>query len=282
MAEKKNDSTTLVNFRVDPIVKESAEAVLGGMGLSVSAYVGMCLRQVAQQREIPFSPTVDADFWMAENVVSEAMSLIASGAFERAVEKAEDIEVGLGVKYLKLEVDERYGDDGNRKEGMGFYSYCNMVVDQVFSTFWGAGATFREKFDYLADAEDTAKKLWGGDAEENHARSEQIAAYAEVRKELAGMCRDFVVEIGLGEANMSDREAVEAFDRCVMVPVEAYDLYGTNFSLRFAGAGSDMDSYHLVKKSSADLAKKKDAMEKDSIAERLNRAIASSEEDGGE
>lgn len=55
-----------VNLKIDPVVKESAESVLANMGLSMSSYVGMCLRQLAQNREIPFIQKADPEFWAAE------------------------------------------------------------------------------------------------------------------------------------------------------------------------------------------------------------------------
>lgn len=70
-----------VNFKIDPVVKGSAEAVLSGMGLNMSAYIGMCLRQLAQDRKIPFSQTIDPDFWVAEARISAAKSLIDCGAW---------------------------------------------------------------------------------------------------------------------------------------------------------------------------------------------------------
>lgn len=77
MAEK--NESTLVNFKVDSIVKESAESVLAGMGLNMSSYIGMCLRQVAQDARIPFTPSVNAEFWIGEAAVSKAAKVADSG-----------------------------------------------------------------------------------------------------------------------------------------------------------------------------------------------------------
>jgi addiction module RelB/DinJ family antitoxin len=75
-----------VNFKIDSVVKSSAEATLSCMGLNMSAYIGMCLRQLAQDRKIPFTQTVDPDFWVIEAQVSEAKSYIDSGAFAAVAE----------------------------------------------------------------------------------------------------------------------------------------------------------------------------------------------------
>lgn len=82
MAERNEQN--MVNFKIDSVVKESAEAVLSGMGLNVSAYLGMCMRKLAQDQEIPFDLKVDADFWLTEAQVSRAASLIKSGNFDKA------------------------------------------------------------------------------------------------------------------------------------------------------------------------------------------------------
>lgn len=42
MADRNEQS--MISFKVDSVVKESAEAVLAGSGLNTSAYLGMCLR----------------------------------------------------------------------------------------------------------------------------------------------------------------------------------------------------------------------------------------------
>lgn len=40
--------------RVDPMIKEQAEAVLGQLGISMATAMEMYLRQIAMQRKIPF------------------------------------------------------------------------------------------------------------------------------------------------------------------------------------------------------------------------------------
>ena len=68
-----------VNLKIDPVVKESAESVLANMGLNMSAYIGMCLRQLAQDREIPFTQKADPGFWAAEYRAYKAKRIIDSG-----------------------------------------------------------------------------------------------------------------------------------------------------------------------------------------------------------
>lgn len=77
-----NDTQTTiqnVNVKIDPVVKESAESVLANMGLNMSAYIGMCLRQIAQDREIPFTQKADPGFWANEYRVYKTKRIVDSG-----------------------------------------------------------------------------------------------------------------------------------------------------------------------------------------------------------
>lgn len=57
-----------INIKIDKVVKESAEAVLSGMGLSTASAIGLFLRQTAQDRKIPFEITSGTDFWHKEKM----------------------------------------------------------------------------------------------------------------------------------------------------------------------------------------------------------------------
>ena len=48
---------TDIHIKIDAGVKEDAEAVLKEIGLSMSNYLNMSLRQLCRQREIPFRAT---------------------------------------------------------------------------------------------------------------------------------------------------------------------------------------------------------------------------------
>ena len=67
-----------VNFKIDPVVKESAESTLANMGLNMSAYIGMCLRQVAQDRKVPFIPSADPLFWNSECRIYKIKRMVES------------------------------------------------------------------------------------------------------------------------------------------------------------------------------------------------------------
>lgn len=80
-----------INLVVDDVVKSASEAVLNHMGVSVDSYLTMCLRQVAQDRQIPFTPSYDPQFWEDEKDVSLAVRYVESGAFSIAVSAYNDL-----------------------------------------------------------------------------------------------------------------------------------------------------------------------------------------------
>lgn len=84
-----------VNFKIDPVVKESAESVLANMGLNMSAYIGMCLRQLAQDREIPFIQKADPEFWAAEYRAYKAKRIIDSGLISQVPLLYDDIKQAI-------------------------------------------------------------------------------------------------------------------------------------------------------------------------------------------
>lgn len=91
-----------VNVRVEPDVKEQAEAILEKLGVSVSSFINMTYRQVILRKGIPFAVTVpselrtrdtmtDAEFdaMMAEGLkqAKAGQSALADEAFDRILEK---------------------------------------------------------------------------------------------------------------------------------------------------------------------------------------------------
>jgi DNA-damage-inducible protein J len=51
-------ATSIVRARIDPKVKEEAEAVLEAIGLTVSDAVRLMMMRVAQERKLPFEPLI--------------------------------------------------------------------------------------------------------------------------------------------------------------------------------------------------------------------------------
>lgn len=93
-----------VNVRVEPDIKEQAEAILEKLGVSVSSFINMTYRQVILRNGIPFSVTVpgtsgtrdtmtDAEFdAMMETGLRQAKageSLPVDEAFDSILERIE-------------------------------------------------------------------------------------------------------------------------------------------------------------------------------------------------
>lgn len=58
--------------RVDPIVKEQAESVLGQLGISMAPAMEIYLRQIAMQRKIPFDIALPTNQPIALGALSDA------------------------------------------------------------------------------------------------------------------------------------------------------------------------------------------------------------------
>ncbi len=104
-----------VNFKVDSDVKEVADSVLSGMGLNMSAYIGMCLRQVAQKGGMPFDMSVDSRFWEVESEISTAKRIVDAGLFEDIVGLRNDLcnlyEETMTEMLVALEKEEKDSTD---------------------------------------------------------------------------------------------------------------------------------------------------------------------------
>ena len=60
-----------VYTRVDPMVKEQAETVLGQLGISMATAMEIYLRQIAMQRKIPFEMALPNDKPIAYGALTE-------------------------------------------------------------------------------------------------------------------------------------------------------------------------------------------------------------------
>ncbi|MFR3275899.1 MAG: type II toxin-antitoxin system RelB/DinJ family antitoxin [Sutterella wadsworthensis] len=126
-----------VNFKIDPVVKESAESVLANMGLNMSAYIGMCLRQLAQDREIPFTQKADPGFWAAEYRTYKVKRIIDSGIIKPVLDLYVDlgtfingIEGVIQAKLLSAELGGISPDVIDRANGMlGEMTFRKSLAD---------------------------------------------------------------------------------------------------------------------------------------------------------
>ena len=77
--------TANVFTRVDPTVKEQAEAVLNQLGISMSTAMGMFLKQLVLQRGIPFDVKLPAEAPIAaETLTDEEFNALMDGAVRSA------------------------------------------------------------------------------------------------------------------------------------------------------------------------------------------------------
>lgn len=90
------------SLSIDPIVLETAEQVLSGIGISMSSYIEMCLRQVAQSATVPLSPLDDPEFWMAERAIRAAYHKYETGEYHAAKKLIGEISEELNTRYMNF------------------------------------------------------------------------------------------------------------------------------------------------------------------------------------
>lgn len=90
------------SLSIDPIVLETAEQVLSGIGISMSSYIEMCLRQVAQSATVPLSPLDDPEFWMAERAIRAAYHQYETGEYHAAKKLIGEISEELNTRYMNF------------------------------------------------------------------------------------------------------------------------------------------------------------------------------------
>ena len=67
-----------------------------------SAFLGMCLRKVAQDQEIPFELKADSKFWINEARVSKAAALLKNGTFFAVRSLKDEVDAGLEKRIYDL------------------------------------------------------------------------------------------------------------------------------------------------------------------------------------
>lgn len=104
MSELSNNEASLGgnSLSIDPIVLETAEQALLGIGISMSSYIEICLRHVAQSATVPFLPSEDPGFWMAERAIRAAYHKYETGEYHAAKKLIEEISEELNTRYADL------------------------------------------------------------------------------------------------------------------------------------------------------------------------------------
>lgn len=142
MKSAKDNQTTQttiqnVNIKIDPVVKESAESVLANMGLNMSAYIGMCLRQLAQDREIPFTQKANPEFWATEYRAYKTKRIVDSGIIKPVLDLYNDLghfinslEGTIQAKLISVELSGTSPDTIDfANEMLGNMTFGKSLVD---------------------------------------------------------------------------------------------------------------------------------------------------------
>lgn len=238
-----------VNIKLDPVVKGSAEGVLSGMGLSMSAYVGMCLRQLAQDRKIPFAQTVDPDFWVTEAKVSAAKAHIDSGAFEAAWELFEKVhnEFKKASDNAFVSAFKASGAKSDDPDYAAIVNINNLMGDDrekidlgSISKVVACGKRFSE---YVRQASSIAEQGAGGRLCASYLDS--FASALEEATDATVDAIDAAIEseaclrdaIGGDPSELDDEKKAEAIDTIISSVLDVADDHPTNLSMRFVGSG---------------------------------------------
>lgn len=244
-----------VNIKIDPVVKGAAEGVLSGMGLNMSAYIGMCLRQVAQDRKVPFTQSVDPDFWIAESKVGEAKTYIESGAFSAAFDL-----------YLRMknEFIESYG-----KAALSAFADRDSDIPK-FITWQLAGAEAKTDLssvsniisagEALAVKARSAWELFMANAKDDEAGGEGgkrfCDAYAEGVESAAKKASETAAEalesetslrsvIDCEPSDLTTEEKASVLDYIISTVLDVASEHPSNLSMRFIGSGGQSELAHV-------------------------------------
>ena len=263
MAERNEQS--LVNFKIDVVVKEAAEATLSSMGISTSAYLGMCLRQLAQERKLPFSFEADPEFWIAEAQVGRAAELLRSGLFEKTTGLRKRVAEHVAAEVAKI-VPQIYEDLKAYEVSLNPDDINELNCFEHSMSFlagFGAeivGKNFNELVRYFSNHEMPfyldPNYPWA-----KAVRETLSTLYSEESRFLIQSIVDFCTAEGINSSTgkMPARETAldlaSKLDEIIGTVLDEYEEHRSSFSLRFVGAVSYITS---VQKALAD---KKEALE---------------------
>ena len=96
-----------VNARVEPEIKEKAEAILAQLGISASGGINMFYRQIILWNGLPFRPSIPVTDETVKPVTKEELDAKLTRAFEQA-ERGEGMSSDDFFSRLKQEVLKEY------------------------------------------------------------------------------------------------------------------------------------------------------------------------------
>ena len=272
--KKTQESTTqLVNFKIDPVVKESADSVLSGMGLNMSAYIGMCLRKLAQDRSVPFELSVDADFWAKETVVSNVMRIINSGAFDSICALRETVKCQL-IDIYKIERTKMFNkmcdivsesdsseEDEDSDDHMPRFIELNAKRKQINVIAYYIAQSMDDYNDeslFKEQIDDIDSLVYKIENVEDPTNTFNIQGLVKMFKEMNDLIKDlcnsfFDTEESLKEFLTKSRssynfeERIQLIDKLYIQPINVYQDLGPQFTIRFIGANNDSEALVRIK-----------------------------------
>lgn len=246
-----------VNFKIDPVVKGSAEAVLSSMGLNMSAYIGMCLRQLAQDRKIPFAQTVDPDFWAAESQVNTAKSLIDRGVWSAVSELRSEVISGFkkaieakgAEAYLELFTEASTGKQEDFDHAQAIGDGClnaKLYLDETsIARFISSSKEALDTVNFLRSACKT-------DAEVKFTEDLKAAYESATREATDKISSFFDSDTGIKDVvennplTYDDRDKLAIIEEIESTVLNTAERHPSNLAMRFIGSGQASALYEVL------------------------------------
>ena len=94
--------TANVTARIQPSVKEQAEAILERLGIPVSVFIDMAYRQVIMRDGVPFSLNIPDKLVTRDNLTQVEFDTMMETGLSQA-KRDDSISLDVAFNYLKME-----------------------------------------------------------------------------------------------------------------------------------------------------------------------------------
>ena len=95
--------TANVTARIQPNIKEQAEAILERLGIPVSVFIDMTYRQVIMRDGVPFSVDIPDKLTTRDTLTKEKFNAIMQEGLTQAVEE-DTVSIDEAFAQLKMEI----------------------------------------------------------------------------------------------------------------------------------------------------------------------------------
>ena len=95
--------TANVTARIQPNIKEQAEAILERLGIPVSVFIDMTYRQVIMRDGVPFSVDIPDKLTTRDTLTKEKFNAIMQGGLTQAKEE-DTVSIDEAFAQLKMEI----------------------------------------------------------------------------------------------------------------------------------------------------------------------------------